>query len=160
MIRYGLYDILLIIIFPKEGKFASMLKNNLALNELNLTELKPLAIYLYRPLYVERFVLCSAHLALDFIGLLEGTFRMELMGVKTSSLLPVALFTGTDEFGFDGSSCVREVVDEYLIYVAENYGRRRNCQVKLSSTLPAFMMSQPGIKTISTSILPVWRLYG
>lgn len=102
-------------------------------NLLDLSGLNPDSIFLLQPLYIERFSLNEGKAGIDFIRLFEGTFKIEMKKIRSSSLLPLIKCKKLMELDLSGGIFDQIVIDEYLIsLVKEHYGRR-NCTVTLTS---------------------------
>lgn len=91
------------------------------------------SLFLLRPLVVEELTLRQTSLSLNSLELLRETYRLNLAGITTGSLLPLVACRGVMEVDLSGANIRPERVDEYLIALVERYGDRRNCTM----TLPA-----------------------
>ena len=119
---------------------------NFKLMKLDTTNLGG-SLILTKPLIVDEYVCHSTVNTLDGLFLFDGTVSMDLSKTKIHSLLPIGdmslqildlrnvYFTNVD------------VLDEYLQYVVQNYGSRRNCTVYLT-TEP----TEKGMDAINTII--------
>ena len=86
---------------------------------------------LLRPLHVEELTLTDAVLSLEGLRLLSGTYLLNLSGIVTADLTPLA---GSHELMTLDLSAARlkpTVIDRYLTTLVERYGNRRNCTVIL-----------------------------
>jgi hypothetical protein len=93
--------------------------------------LKPKSLVLLRPLHVEELTLTDAVLSLEGLRLLSGTYLLNLSGIVTADLTPLA---GSHELMTLDLSAARlkpTVIDRYLTTLVERYGNRRNCTVIL-----------------------------
>lgn len=94
--------------------------------------------------------------SLKGLFLFEGTVKLDLQGVTISELSPIydmslQILNLTDVKFTDIS-----VLDDYLVYISENYGNRRDCTVYLDS-----QPSQTGMDAIQKIINePAWNEAG
>lgn len=96
--------------------------------------LKPQSLVLLRTLPVEELTLTDAALSLEALRLLSDTYRLNLAGIVTSDLTPLAEIRRLITLDLSAARLKPTVVDGYLITLAERYGDRRNCTVMLSVT--------------------------
>lgn len=91
------------------------------------------SFYPLRPITVDKFTKRATGSIPDGLLLFEGTVKMDLQGSELSTLDPVKDMS-LQELDLRGVEFKSEsVLDDYLEYVADNYGRRRNCIVRLSA---------------------------
>ncbi len=108
------------------GERKVRLYGDFRLRQADLTALSPSAILIHRPLYVEEFTMRNCRAPLGFLAMLDGMYSLDLTGVKTNNLLPIA---GLDLSGMD---VLQENLDDLLLtLVREHYGRR-SCEVILT----------------------------
>jgi hypothetical protein len=104
------------------------------LQQADFTALNPSAILLLRPLYIEELTLHNCHTSLGFLAMIEGVYSLDLTGIKTDSLLPIAGCRGLIRLDLSGADILQENLDELLIaLVREHYGRRP-CEVTLTES--------------------------
>lgn len=129
---------------------------------LNLTELYPTAIYLYRPFPVEDFVLRNARLDLTFISLLENVQTIDLRGTVTNSLLPLLNIKTLMVLDLRTQALSREAIDHYLMALVDQYYGRRSCTIRLL-TAPSGQYREPvrddnGRYRLTSGMEAVWVL--
>ena len=90
------------------------------------------AILLTRPMTVDEFVCHSTGYTLKGLFLFDGTVTVDLQRCHIDDLLPIGDMSlqTLDLRGVTFKSV--NVIDEYLQYIADNYGSRRNCTVYLT----------------------------
>lgn len=133
-----------------------------ALHTLDLTELRPKALYLFHRFPVEEFALRDARLDISFVSLLEGVRTIDLSGTVTASLQPLLTCKSLMEVDLRTATLYREVVDGYLVSLVERYYGRRSCTVRLL-TEPSGEYREPardenGRYRIFTGMEAVWVL--
>lgn len=98
---------------------------------LDLTGYKG-AFYPLRPITVDKFTMKATDNLFDGLFLFDGTVKINLHGSELDTLKPIQDMSlqELDLTGVDFKSM--DVLDDYLEYIASNYGRRRNCKVLLS----------------------------
>ena len=88
--------------------------------------------------------------------LFKGTYKIDLSGSYIDSLLPIGDMSLQE---LDLQNCVFKdpsVLDEYLQYIVNNYGERRNCTIKLTQ-----YPSTAGLMAINTILNePSWHESG
>ena len=91
------------------------------------------ALMLMRPMIVDEYASHANSYPLQGLFLFDGTVSVDLSGCDIDNLLPIADMSlqilDLRNVAFADIS----VLDDYLQYVVENYGSRRNCTVYLSS---------------------------
>lgn len=97
----------------------------------DFTELQPLALYILRPIYVERFVLKNAVLSLESLPLLSGVFELCLDGLRTDELIPLLELKGLMSLSLCGTVFREPVIDAYLTGLVRRHDNRRSCRVVL-----------------------------
>lgn len=118
------------------------LYGNVSVKQLNLSGMSASAVYLLRPLPVEKFILQRGDMAIDFLSLLQDTYKMDLTRLATGSLLPLLDNKGLMELDLSGATIRQQVLDEYLINLVKHYYDRRSCHVYLT-TLPSGIYQEP-----------------
>lgn len=88
-----------------------------------------------QPLTVDEVVVKKNNITLDGLFLFKGTYSVVLDNISLSSLnmvrdMSLQELTVTNIESIDGEKAVADIMDEYLIYVAQNNNERRNCTVK------------------------------
>ena len=105
--------------------------------------LQPSSVVLLRPLHVEELILRDCTPALDSFGILSGTYRIDLSGIMTDNLVPLAGCHNLMELDLSGARIKPAVIDKYLTSIVEHYGNRRNCRMTLP-TAPTGTYKEPG----------------
>ena len=113
-------------------------------------------LYTIHPTVVDEFVSRENDNNLQGLFLFEGTVRVDLQSMEISDLMPIRDMNlqelNLSHVKFSSVS----VLDDYLVYIAENYGNRRNCVIYLN-TEP----SERGMNAIQTIINePEWNYAG
>lgn len=98
--------------------------------------------YLTKPINIEVFHSKYNTMSLDFLRLLNSTFELNLSGSTVSSLIPVSYLPLLMKVDLTKCNISQDVVDQYLIEIAKNYGVRRDCEITLS-THPSGVYSEP-----------------
>lgn len=88
-------------------------------------------IYTLSPITVDEFSSHSNNRLLNGLLLFKGTYSVDLTKMTLTSLLPIAGMS-LQTLDLRNSVMYVTVLDEYLIYIAKNYGTRRNCTVYLT----------------------------
>lgn len=114
------------------------------------------SIFLVRPLIVDEYISRSNGYSLKGLFLFEGTVKVDLKGMTIDDLSPIGDMSLQElnlmNVKFENVS----VLDEYLQYIVDNYGSRRDCSVYLD-TEP----SDKGMIAIETIINePSWNESG
>ena len=120
---------------------------------LDLSELKPTALYILKPIYVERFHLSKVILELTSLPMLRGVFELHLNGVETENLQLLVPLTELKELILTGYQYRQPTIDSYLIGLVENFGTRRSCNIT-TDTEPS-PLGMEAIKTILNE--PEWN---
>lgn len=110
---------------------------------LDITGLHAENIYLLTPIEVEQLTLCDTTVSLDSVTLMRETYRMNLDGVKTESLLPLLKLKKLMSITLLRSLYKQSIIDEYLIGLVLQHDNRRNCKIELS-TEPSGEYREPG----------------
>lgn len=118
------------------------LYGNVSVKQINFSGMSASAVYLLRPLPVEKFVLQRGDMAIDFLSLLQDTYKMDLTRLTTGNLLPLLDNKGLMELDLSGATIRQQVFDEYLISLVHHYYDRRSCHVYLT-TLPSGIYQEP-----------------
>lgn len=102
------------------------------------------AFYPLRPIVVDKYIQHATDHIPEGLLLFEGTFKVDLQGSVLNTLMPIKEMSLQEldltqvEFESPG------VIDDYLEYIAGNYGDRRNCIVRLPEA-----PSEKGINAIN-----------
>jgi hypothetical protein len=133
-----------------------------SVQQLDVTDLQALSIFLFRPLAVEKFILKDTAAAIDFLPLLKGVYDINLSGIKTASLLPLVENRELMRLDLSGINTKREVLDGYLTALVKHYYTRRNCTVILGEH-PSGEYRQPpkdenGNYLLSSGMEALWVL--
>ena len=118
-----------------EGRFQS----------LNFSELHPSALYIFKPVYVERFVLKNAALGIESLPLLSGVFELCLDGLKTDELTPLLELKGLMSLSLCGTVFRQPAIDAYLTGLVRRHDNRRSCRVVLECEPSGGKMPTAGI---------------
>lgn len=104
-------------------------------------------LYPVRPMVVDEFVNRANGYSLKGLFLFEGTVTVDLQSMNVSDLLPIGDMSLQEldlrHVNFNNVS----VLDDYLQYIVDNYGSRRDCTVYLTQE-----PSSVGMKAIETII--------
>lgn len=114
------------------GKRTLRLYGDVRFQSLNLDKLQASEIYLFKPLHVERFSLQNTELNIDFIGLLNGCYEMDLTKAHALSLLPLLKLKNLMEVKLNDMRIKSSEIDQYLIGLVHQYENRRNCHILLT----------------------------
>jgi hypothetical protein len=111
-------------------------------------------IFLTKPLVVHEYTNKSNGNSLKGLFLFEETYMVDLQGMTISDLLPIADMSSLWQLNLLNVRFTNvSVLDDYLQYIVENYGTRRNCIVRLN-TEP----TERGMAAIQTIINePAWN---
>lgn len=109
---------------------------------LDVSDLRPLAMYILKPLSVERFKVSDVVLPLDSLPMLRGTFRMTLDSARTENLMPLVELKELMELNLLTFVYRQPTIDAYLIGLVQKYGNRRNCRVTMK-TIPSGNYTEP-----------------
>lgn len=124
------------------GKRKITLYGDVSVKQINLSGMSASAIYLLRPLPVEKFFLQGGDMAIDFLSLLQDTYKMDLTRLTTGNLLPLLHNKGLMKLNLSGANIRQSVLDEYLIGLVIQYHDRRSYHVCLT-TVPSGIYQEP-----------------
>ena len=99
------------------------------IKQLDISGLRPIELYILKPLQIERFVLNNATLAIDALPMLESTFGVSLDGLKTNSLTPLLELKNLMSLSLMQTIYRQPAIDTYLIGLVQRHDNRRNCKV-------------------------------
>ena len=119
-----------------------ILFGDVSVTQINFSGLSASAIYLLRPLSVEKFILQRGDMAIDFLSLLQDTYKMDLTRLSTGNLLPLLCIKGLMELDLSEATIRQQTLDEYLINLVRHYYDRRSCHIQLT-TLPSGIYREP-----------------
>lgn len=91
------------------------------------------ALMLMRPMIVDEYASHANSYPLQGLFLFDGTVSVDLSGCGIDNLLPIADMSLQILDLRNVTFADISVLDDYLQYIVENYGSRRNCTVYLSS---------------------------
>lgn len=91
------------------------------------------ALMLMRPMIVDEYASHANSYPLQGLFLFDGTVSVDLSGCGIDNLLPIADMNLQILDLRNVTFADISVLDDYLQYIVENYGSRRNCTVYLSS---------------------------
>lgn len=103
------------------------------------------ALKLVQPMTVDEYTSRSNDNSLQGLFLFDGTVSVDLCECEISSLLPIGDMSLQTLNLKDAVFKDISVLDEYLQYIVDNYGSRRNCTVYLTT-----MPSSKGLAAIKT----------
>jgi hypothetical protein len=113
-------------------------------------------LFLVRPLVVDEYVNKSNGYSLKGLFLFEGTVKVDLQKMTISDLLPIADMSLQELNLLKVMFTDVSVLDDYLQYIVDNYGNRRDCTVFLDTAPTA-----KGMQAIQTIINePSWNESG
>lgn len=138
------------------------LYGDFTLKSLDLGQSGTHSIRLSEPLCCERFSLQGGSCPLDFLRLLDGTFRMDLSRTTLGSLLSVAECRELIALDLTDADVHRSAVDEYLIQLVTRHYGRRPCDITLP-VAPYGAYQEPvrdsdGRYIVATGMEAVWLL--
>lgn len=144
------------------GKRKITLYGDVSVKQINLSEMSASAIYLLRPLPVEKLILQRGDMAIDFLSLLQDTYEMDLTRLATDYLVPLLYNKGLMKLDLSGATIRQQTLDEYLINLVRHYYGRRSCHVYLT-TLPTGIYQEPRRDDnlnyiLSTGMEAIWIL--
>lgn len=96
---------------------------------LDWSGLQPDSIFLFHPLRIEELALRDASVSLEGFRLLDGTYSLNLSGISTADLTPLAGFRELMTLDMGGGHLKPSVEDAFLYEIVNRYGNRRNCTV-------------------------------
>jgi hypothetical protein len=102
------------------------------LKQLDFTDLQAAAIFLFRPLPVEKFTVKNARLDIGFVALLKDVYEVNLSGLKTASLLPLLENKNLMRLDLSDINVLPETLDEYLLALVKKHYGHRSCTVTLT----------------------------
>lgn len=124
------------------GKRKISFYGDVSVRQINLSGMSASAIYLLRPLPVEKFTLQRGDMDIDFLCLLQDTYEMDLTRLTTGNLLPLLNNKGLMKLDLSGTNIRQSTLDEYLINLVRHYYDRRSCEVYLTA-LPSGIYQEP-----------------
>ncbi len=96
---------------------------------LDISELRPVELYMLKPLSIERFTLDNATLTIDALPMLGDVFAIALDGLKTLDLTPLVGLKNLMSLSLMQTVFRQPTIDAYLIGLVERHDNRRNCKV-------------------------------
>ncbi len=105
----------------------------------------PGTIYTMRTVTVDEFSNRKNKYPLDGLLLFEGTYSVDLRYAKVRDLTPIGDMS-LQMLDLRGAEIGSDAVDDYLTYIVDNYGSRRDCTVLLTTEPSAIGMA--AIQTI------------
>lgn len=132
------------------------------LRAADFTGLDPSAVYLFRSLEVESFILENTGVDLGFTALLQDTRSMNLRGCAAGDLRALLCCRALAQLDVRSEALLQKTVDDYLIGLVERYYGRRSCRVHLL-TEPSGDYREPprdaqGRYKLTTGMQAVWVL--
>lgn len=124
------------------GKRKISFYGNVSVRQINLSGMSASAIYLLRPLPIEKFTLQRGDMDIDFLYLLQDTYEIDLTRLTTDNLLSLLNNKGLMKLDLSGANIRQSTLDEYLINLVRHYYGRRSCDVYLT-ILPSGIYQEP-----------------
>ena len=124
------------------GKRKITLYMSASLKSLDISGLRLLALYILKPVYVERLIVCDTASGLESLPLFEGLFFLSLDRVRTENLMPLVELKGLMNLYLDGFVYRQPTIDAYLIALVKRHGGRRNCHIRMQ-TVPSGSYAEP-----------------
>ncbi len=112
------------------------------LKSLDISGMNPSALYILRPLYLERLTISKCTMQLVSLPMLRGLFRLTLADITTANLLPLVELTELMELNLTDHIYTQPTIDSYLMALVSNYGSRRNCTITMESE-PSGVYQEP-----------------
>lgn len=103
------------------------------LKTLDISGMNPTALYILRPLYLERLTISKCTIQLVSLPMLRGLFRLTLADVTTANLLPLVELTELMELNLTKHTYTQPTIDSFLMALVANYGNRRNCSITMET---------------------------
>lgn len=125
------------------GKRTVTLYIQASFKSLDISDLRPLAMHILKPLSVERFSVSNIAMPLESLPMLRDTFRMTLDCAKTENLLPLVELKNLMELNLLTFVYRQPTIDAYLIGLVQRHGNRRNCRITMK-TVPSGEYAEPG----------------
>lgn len=132
------------------------------IRQADLTALNPSAVFILSPVYLEELTFRDCRAPLAFLSMLQGIYSLDLSGIKTNNLLPIAECRQLMSLDLSDMDVLQENIDGLLIaFVREHYGRR-NCTVTLTE-MPSGEYREPDRDDdlnyiLSSGMEAVWQL--
>lgn len=139
-----------------------MMYINGGFKSLDITELRPISMYILKPLSVERFRVTNVALPLDCFPMFRDIFRLTLDSARTENLLPLIELKELMELNLLTFVYRQPTIDAYLIGLVNKHGNRRNCKVTMK-TVPSGEYQEPqrdenNRYTLTSGMEAVWVL--
>lgn len=90
-------------------------------------------LLLMRPQTIDEYISHSNGFTLKGLFLCEGTYKVDLRGCTIADLSPIGDMSLQELNLLQVQFTSQDVLDDYLEYIANNYGTRRNCTVCLDT---------------------------
>lgn len=90
-------------------------------------------LLLMRPQTIDEYISNSNGFTLKGLFLCEGTYKVDLRGCTISDLSPIGDMSLQELNLLQVQFTSQDVLDDYLEYIVNNYGNRRNCTVYLDT---------------------------
>ncbi|MBF0575543.1 hypothetical protein [Dysgonomonas sp. GY617] len=131
-------------------------------SQLDFTMLKANAIYLHKPVYVEKFILTDTAIKIGFLSLLDGIYDLDLSGHNTDNLLELLDCKKLMRLNLSYLDAAQSVIDNYLISLVKYYYGRRSCTITLTAR-PSGEYNEPARDQkhnyiLTTGMEAVWLL--
>lgn len=114
-----------------------------AIKSLDISNLRPIGLYILRPFAIEKFILNKSAATLESLPMLSDMFCLNLDGHKTLDLTPLIPLKNLMELSLLQTIYRQPTIDAYLIGLVERHDNRRNCRVLLD-TVPSGEYKEPG----------------
>jgi hypothetical protein len=133
-----------------------------SIQEIDWTDLQAIALFLFRPVAVEKFILKNSRANLAFMPLIKEVYEINLSGLKTASLLPLLENRNILSLDLSNTNIKGESIDRYLIELVRQHGNRRSCTLILTEP-PSGEYKEPerdenGHYLLSSGMEAVWVL--
>ena len=114
---------------PAGGKRKVSLYMEGCFKVLDFSGFQPLALYIFKPVYVERFILKNAALGIESLPLLSDVFELCLDGLRRDEFTPLLELKELMSLSLCGTVFRQPVIDAYLTGLVGRHDNRRSCKV-------------------------------
>ena len=111
---------------PAGGKRKVSLYMEGCFKVLDFSGFQPLALYIFKPVYVERFILKNAALGIESLPLLSDVFELCLDGLRTDEFTPLLELKELMSLSLCGTVFRQPVIDAYLTGLVGRHDNRRS----------------------------------
>lgn len=124
------------------GKRKITLCMSASLKSLDISGLRPVELYVLKPVYLERLIVHDTVFGLESLLMFEGLFHLILDNVRTGNLMPLVELKELMELRLEGFIYRQPTIDTYLIALVERHAGRRNCRIRMQ-TVPSGSYAEP-----------------